>query len=102
MNSNSPLGCILMAQGQLATERRLPVVWRRHLGPQLVPTSGSPVAHFLCSQVWCLFAYEPCSSNYAADNTLRSVKAATLCLQETSFYSMHDSIPAYGCLVIYC
>lgn len=42
MNSDSPLGCILMAQGQLATERRLPVFWRRHLGPQLVPTMAVP------------------------------------------------------------
>ena len=88
MNSNSPLGCIVMAQGQLATERRLTVVWRKHLSPQLVPMGGSPVAHFLCSQVWCLFSYEPCSSNYSADNTLRSIKADTLCLQETSFYFM--------------
>ena len=50
MNSNSPLGCVLLVQGQLAAERRLTVVWRRHLGPQRVPMGGSPVAHFLCSQ----------------------------------------------------
>lgn len=101
MNSNSPLGCIVMAQGQLATERRLTVVWRRHLGPQLVPMGGSPVAHFLCSQVWCLFSYEPCSSNYSADNTLRSVKAEYP-MPAGNFFLLQDSIATYGCLVIYC
>lgn len=87
MNSNSPLGCIVMAQGQLATERRLTVVLRRHLGPQLVPMGGSPIVTFCAPRSGAYFLMNLVAVIILLITLYGVLKQNTLCLQETSFYS---------------